>query len=108
VRLRDSVQPPPGAPTLVERVFLTGVAHVAEGRLADLTEAVACVPMKIGDGTIGVIVIYSVLPQKECFLPVDFELFKLLGAHAATALMGALLHAQNGGKLPGVDALLPK
>jgi GAF domain-containing protein len=106
IALRDSVQPPPGAPTLVERVFLTGVAHVAEGRLTDLTEAVACVPLKIGQQTIGVIVVYSVLTQKECFLPVDFELFKLLGAHAATALMGAMLHAQSGGIVPNVEAVL--
>jgi hypothetical protein len=106
IRLRDSVQPPPGAPTLVERVFLTGVAHVAEGRLAELTEAVACIPLKIEDATIGVIVIYSVFPQKERFLSVDFELFKLLGAHAATALMGAMLHSKAGGQVPTIEAFL--
>ena len=36
-------------------------------------------------------------------MAVDFELFKMLAAHAATALVGAMLYAHADGKLPGVD-----
>jgi hypothetical protein len=50
-----------------------------------------------------VIIVYSVLPQKERFVSVDYELFKMLGAHAATALMSALLFLAAGGKLPSLD-----
>ena len=32
------------------------------------------------------IAIFRLLVQKESFKPVDFELFELLGGHAATAL----------------------
>ena len=67
---------------------------------------VACLPMRIDDQiVVGVIVIYSLLEQKEHFVAVDFELFKMLGAHAATALMGALLFANAEGKLPGFEAI---
>ena len=52
---------------------------------------------------VGVIVVYELLPQKERFVAVDFELFKMLAAHAATALVGAMLYAHADGKLPGVD-----
>jgi hypothetical protein len=109
VRLRGANDPPPGAAAIVERVFLTGDAHIQEGPLAQGTRApdappVACVPLRVDGRAIGVIVVYDVLPHKERFLPVDYELFKLLGAHAATALVGALLHAHGGGVVPGVEA----
>jgi len=92
---------------LIERVFMTGVAHIEEGDLtgAPRDEPAACVPMRIDDAVVGVIVIYSVLDQKEQFLPVDYALFKMLGAHAATALTGALLFADANGKFPGLDAI---
>jgi len=96
----------------VERVFLTGVPHINEDRLTKPSSAqpgndapVACLPMRIDDTVIGVIVIYSLLEQKEHFVAVDYELFKMLGAHAATALMGALLFANAEGKLPGFEAI---
>ncbi|WP_394850102.1 GAF domain-containing protein [Pendulispora brunnea] len=92
---------------LIERVFMTGVAHIEEGELstAPRDQPAACVPMRIDDAVVGVIVIYSLLDQKEQFLPVDYALFKMLGAHAATALMGALLFANSNGKFPGLEAI---
>jgi GAF domain-containing protein len=96
----------------VERVYLTGVPHFNEERLGKPQSAkpandapVACLPMRIDDTVVGVIVIYSLLEQKEHFVAVDYELFKMLGAHAATALMGALLFANAEGKLPGFEAI---
>ena len=96
-----------GARALIERVFLTGVAHIVEGSVAKmgLSAPAACVPMRVEDEVVGVIVVFSLLEQKPEFLPVDRELFKLLGAHAATALIGAQLYAKAGGALPSLDAL---
>jgi GAF domain-containing protein len=51
----------------------------------------------------GVFAIYATLEQKPRFLPVDFELFKLLGAHAAGALVCACLFANAGHKIPSFD-----
>jgi len=92
---------------LIERVFMTGVAHIEEGELtaAPRDQPAACVPMRIDDSVVGVIVIYSLLDQKNQFLPVDYALFKMLGAHAATALTGALLFAESNGRFPGTGAI---
>ncbi len=89
----------------IERVFLTGVAHVAEGPLTDEPGLIACLPMRVDGRAIGVIVIHSLLPQKEQFVAVDYELFRMLGQHAASALVGAQLYAASDGRLPGIDAL---
>ena len=96
-----------GLTAIVERVYLTGVEHINEARLAKPKDdaPVACLPMRIDDSVVGVIVIYSLLEQKEHFVAVDYELFKMLGAHAATALMGTLLFANAEGRLPGFEAI---
>lgn len=96
----DAVDP------VVERCFLTGVPAIAEGKLDIFGEAqpAAVVPMHFDDRVVGVIVVYSVFEQKSHFVSVDFELFKMLGAHAASALAGALLYAAPGAKLPGPEA----
>ena len=102
----------PSAPSdvgsgLVERAFLTGVPFVHEGNLNALPPGMpaACVPLRIDDKVVGVLVVFDLLEQKPEFLPVDFALFKMLGAHAATALMGALLLADADGELPGLESL---
>lgn len=89
---------------MIERAFITGVARVEEGTLSqDRQLPAACLPMRVDDRAIGVIAIYSLLPQKEGFVGVDFELFKMLGLHAASALVGAELFADADGRLPGVE-----
>jgi len=100
----------------VERAFVTGIAYIEEGRINyERTTPVACLPMRIDDRAIGVIAIYSLLPQKPGFVAVDFELFKMLGLHAASALVGAELFAAADGRIPGVEvfrglspSMLPK
>ena len=89
----------------IERVFLTGVAVFKDGPDSDSPVA-ACVPMRFDDRVVGVIVVYTLLEQKPGLFPVDYELFKMLGAHAATALMGALLYRHAEGELPGLETLL--
>jgi hypothetical protein len=90
---------------MVERAFLTGVAYVEPGPIHDDRRIpAACLPMRIDDRAVGVIVVHSLLPQKGAFVPVDFELFKMLGLHAASALVGAQLFSAVDGRLPGLEA----
>ncbi len=77
------------------------VAEEGESRFAenlkrdeiDLNDPVACVPLKIKDEVIGLLVIYRLLSQKESFKNIDFELFNLLAGHAATAIYSAKLYS---------------
>jgi hypothetical protein len=55
---------------------------------------------------VGIIAILSTLSQTERFDTVDFELVKLLGQHAAAALISASLFVQADRKLPGLEAFL--
>ena len=52
-------------------------------REASLT---ACVPLRLGDKVMGAVAVFGLLPQKNGFAAVDYELFNLLATHAATAL----------------------
>jgi kynureninase len=105
VHLAGGADAPTGHAAAIERAFLTGVAHVHEGELAGAPKdsPVALIPLRTDDRSLGVIVIFEVLPQKERFVPVDFELFKMLAAHGATALAGAMLFRAAGGALPGLS-----
>src|SRR5690606_41798608 len=66
----------------------------------------AIIPLMLDERTVGVIAIFATLAQKNRFHTVDFELFRLLGRHAAAALVGASLFAQAEHKLPGLEAFL--
>lgn len=96
---------PKGAASVIERAYLTGEQHIVEGPLAgcSMTQPAAVVPMRFDDQVVGAIVVFTVFPQKQNFVAVDFELFKMLSAHAATALAGALLFFSTDGKLPGLE-----
>ncbi len=63
---------------------------------APATGPVAVVPLATLESLVGAIVIDKLLVQKAELSPVDFELFNLLGVHAATALSSALLREQTG------------
>ena len=60
---------------------------------SDLGHPIAAIPLKVDQRVIGLIVIFRLLAQKEAFDAVDYELFELLGGHAATALYVANLYA---------------
>ncbi len=88
---------------VIERTFLTGVPHVADG---DVTSApAACIPLQLDDRVVGAIVVYALLEHKARFIAVDRELFKLLGAHAGAVLVAAHLWAAQAGDLPAAEAL---
>ena len=66
----------------------------------------AAVPLKIKDHVIGLIVIYKLLQQKDSFTAVDYELFSLLAAHAATAIFASKLYSQSERKLNTIQSFL--
>lgn len=61
----------------------------------DPDQPMVCVPLKIKEEVIGVITVYRLLQQKERLVKVDYELFTLLAAHAATAIFGARLYSDS-------------
>ena len=69
-------------------------------------EPLVCIPLSVGDKTIGAIALYRMLVQKERFTALDHELFTLLGGHAATAILAAQLHAQSARKLNTMQGLI--
>lgn len=66
----------------------------------------ACIPMKIKDELIGVIVIYKLLFTKRGFTNVDYELFTLLAGQAATAIFSARLYSQTERKLTTIKSFI--
>jgi GAF domain-containing protein len=89
---------------MIEQAFVTGIARIDSGFVSgERSTPVACIPMRIDERAVGVIAIFSLLPQKEAFVPVDFELFRMLGPHAAAALVGAQLFSASAGIIPGVE-----
>ena len=53
----------------------------------------ACIPMVLGKETLGVIALLSFFEQKSRFEDIDFEFFKLLATHSASAIVAAGLMA---------------
>jgi len=83
--------------------------YVAEDRSPEeitLTEPLVIIPLNIKDQAIGGIVVYSILEQKESFSALDFELFNLLGGHAATAIFASKLYSESERKLSTIQGFL--
>lgn len=59
-------------------------------------EPAICVPLRFRDRVVGVIAVWEFLQQKTELADVDYEIFNLLGAHAASALEAARLAAEAG------------
>lgn len=64
------------------------------------------IPLKIKEHVIGVIVVYSLLTQKNNFTKVDYELFSMLAGHAATAIFSAKLYSQSERKLSTIQGFI--
>ncbi|MFZ5862596.1 MAG: GAF domain-containing protein [Nitrospirota bacterium] len=68
---------------------------------------IACIPLKIHDGVIGVIAIFDLFEQKKQRLTrVDHELFSMLGGHAATAIFSAMLYSRSQRSLSTIKGFL--
>jgi transcriptional regulator with GAF, ATPase, and Fis domain len=65
-----------------------------------------CIPLKIKEHVIGVLVIYKLLVQKSQFAEVDYELFTLLAGHAATAVFSSRLYSDSERKLSTIQGFL--
>jgi len=94
---------------LVGAAFTSG--ELTFGSRRDLTkpsieDPAAVVPLQLDGRVIGAIAIFGTLPQKTEFVPSDLELFKLLGAQAAPALVNARLFTDAGRKVPAIQAFL--
>ncbi len=72
----------------------------------DLKKPLVCIPLKIKERVIGVIVVYKLLQQKKTFTPLDHELFTLLAGHAATAIFGAKLYSESERKLSTIQSFI--
>ncbi len=72
----------------------------------DFLNPMVCIPLKIKEHVIGVIVIYKLLLQKKTFAPVDYELFTLLAGHAATAIFSSKLYSESERKLSTIQGFI--
>jgi len=77
-----------------------------DGGKITLDKPLAAVPLKIKEHVIGLVVIYKLLQQKDSFSAVDYELFSLLAAHAATAIFSSKLYSQSERKLNTIQSFL--
>jgi len=101
--------PVPVAGSRLGDVLTKGEALVEEDvdpSRGGLDRPAAVIPLVVDERVVGVIAIFSTLSQKTRFNAVDFELFRLLGQHAAQALVSASLFAQAERRLPGLEAFL--
>lgn len=77
-------------------VCLTGIARVLDPKQPRTgSEPIAVLPLIFDSEVVGIIVISKLLPHKRNWVRVDEELFKLLSAHGATALIAANLYAKE-------------
>jgi len=79
---------------------------VEGGGTVTIEKPLAAVPLKIKEHVIGLISIYRLLQQKDSFSAVDYELFSLLAAHAATAIFSSKLYSQSERKLNTIQSFL--
>lgn len=95
---------------ILGRVAKTGESYYInqdfEGGEITVDKPLAAVPLKIKEHVIGLIVIYRLLQQKDSFSAVDYELFSLLAAHAATAIFSSKLYSQSERKLNTIQSFL--
>jgi len=93
---------------VIGRAVESGAAEWVEG---DATRGTidapsATIPMSLHGRAVGAIAVFATYEQKREFVDVDFELFKLLGAHAASALVASRLFAEHGAKVGPVQSFL--
>ncbi len=75
-----------------DHYFLEG--PVSQGS-DDPQAPLAAIPLCINDECIGLLSIYRLLVHKERFEPIDYQLFSMLAAQAATALFTSALYATS-------------
>jgi hypothetical protein len=92
----------------IGRSFADNQPSVTEGdsRLGTIAAPSACFPIRVEERVRGVIAVIRTLEQKDAFVRLDLELFKLLGAQAMPALLAARLYTDGGRELPSLAGFL--
>ena len=57
----------------------------------------ACIPLKVAGRIVGVLAVFRLLPHKGALDAIDIDLFDVLAAHAASALLFTRLYAASDG-----------
>jgi len=57
----------------------------------------ACIPLKVAGRIVGVLAVFRLLPHKGSLDAIDMDLFDVLAAHAASALLFTRLYAASDG-----------
>jgi len=79
-----------------ERVIRNEGGSLTEDGDAALT---ACIPLKVAGRIVGVLAVFRLLPHKGSLDAIDMDLFDVLAAHAASALLFTRLYAASDGML---------
>ncbi|UJR78819.1 GAF domain-containing protein [Sandaracinus amylolyticus] len=88
--------------------MMTGVPRIRDDEPlppGTLEEPLAIVPMMVRGVCVGVIVVVSVLAQKERWAAVDHALFDFLGSHGGTALIAANQYASQSDPRTALDGI---
>ncbi len=93
---------------IVSNTVVSGTPYIAsEAEAAAAKDGpMACIPMKVDDKIMGLIVIQRLLMQKNGFQKRDYELFELLAGHAATAIYGSHLYSLSERKRTTLEGFL--
>lgn len=75
-----------------ENYFVEG--SVSEGS-DDILSPIVAIPLIIHEQMIGMLAIYRLFIQKEQLETIDYQLFSMLGEHAATALFSSTLYGKS-------------
>ena len=59
----------------------------------------ACIPLKVAGRVVGVLAVFRLLPHKGRLDEIDIDLFDVLAAHAASALLFTRLYAASDGMI---------
>jgi len=109
----ENVEPIPVGEGVIGQAVVTGenyydpnIETQQVSRKRSVDNPLVCVPLKIKEKVIGVIVLYTLLPQKTQFANVDYELFTLLAGHAATAIFSAKLYTEAQRKLSTIKGFM--
>jgi GAF domain-containing protein len=82
-----------------ERLIRDNGGSLTEDGDAALT---ACIPLKVAGRVVGVLAVFRLLPHKGRLDAIDIDLFDVLAAHAASALLFTRLYAASDGTMGAV------
>lgn len=92
-----------GGDPLVDAALIDGGLRFGP---TDESPALAVVPLRVQDLTVGALVILKLLDHKPAFVKEDHDLLDLLGAHAASAIFASRVYAKTARKLRTLESLI--